>query len=178
MSDWTNVKILQSFQFKLRPTHPQDTQTCAELLMLDSTNVRILQASKNLRDIENYPWKLNEEANACCSQTTVQYVYETRRYQDFQFWKRKTIKTARQKCKVEIRLKIDIYTKIDKFLVVVLSYRYSIWHENYRLVSLQQRNKDIDRTEKQKQKPSSIPFFSRIAKRKSQSKEQRFKHWR
>jgi hypothetical protein len=44
-------------KFQIAPTYPQDTQTYAELLMLDSTNVRILQVSKNLRDIENFPLK-------------------------------------------------------------------------------------------------------------------------
>jgi hypothetical protein len=37
------------------PTPSRETQACAVLSCSTQTNVRILQASKNLRDIENFP---------------------------------------------------------------------------------------------------------------------------
>ena len=72
-------------------TYPQETRTCAVLFMFDSTNVRILQASKSLRDIENFPWKLNEQTYASTSFADNSETKMPR----FQFWKRKTA-TSRQ----------------------------------------------------------------------------------
>ena len=45
---------------------------------------------------------------------------------------------SRQKCKIEILNKNDIYTKNDKFQKILLWFRImatNIWQENYRLVS-------------------------------------------
>ena len=136
----------------------QDTQTCVAP-MLDSTNVRILQAPKNLAWCRKLSMKA--EWMHCCSQTKVQTRPSLRaprcHWRDFQFWMCKTIMT--KTCKVEVRLKIDIYTKIDKFLVVVpkLWLQYMTWE--LLLYSLKQRYRR-DRKSKSKSKLNTF-FFAK-----------------
>ena len=140
----------------------QDTQTCVELPMLDSTNVRIQESSM----ISHESWMNRLMHFVVRRQKSKRVrVWETRmplaRFSVLNVQDHNNIKINMCKVKIRLKKKIYIYTKIDKFLVVVpkLWLQYMTWE--LLLYSLKQRNKDIDETGNQNQKPSSTLFFSR-----------------